>query len=110
MKKILLSSTAFSISLFSQSGVTADLAIPVSLPPAQVAVATQDLRLSPPQARAAGVQFAAIGELQNRGGIGNLQDAKSGATDAVSGGLPSTPIALASLLLMICILIGRRNT
>ncbi len=120
MKNILIPSAFLSLSLLSLPGFTADLAAPESVAPTQVAVAAQELRPSPSEARAplaqraTPVQFAAIGGLPQQGGMGSLQDAPlrtpGAVSEAVGGGLPSTPIALASLLLMICILIGRRKT
>jgi len=121
MKPILLTSAVLAFSLFSHAGVTADLATPAAVPvslaasspasgPAdqtQLASLSQDLRLGSQGPRPAPVQLAAIGD--NRIGSSPLVDGRIQAQNANSGGLPSTPVALSALLLMLCILIRRRN-
>ncbi|NLD53707.1 MAG: hypothetical protein GX652_03490 [Burkholderiaceae bacterium] len=55
------------------------------------------------------LKVASIGNVLGTGGSGASTSARQPASEAPGGRLPSTPVALAALLLMICILIGRRN-
>jgi len=105
--KPLLVSLAISMALFSQPGRAADPVISMQAPPTQVAIAAQDLRLTSPSTRTS-AQLAAVDGSGNVG-ASRLVDAPGQVQSAPAEGLPSTPIALATLLLMFCILVGRRN-
>ena len=109
MKKTLISLGVLWLTLFSPPSLTADLAVPASLGPTQASVSLVDVR---PAAHAVQLQFAAIGDPRSTR-LGTLRDADRPAEKPVvnpaAEGLPSTPVALASLLLILCILIGRRN-
>ena len=107
MKPLLRSLSVFSIVLFCQFGRAADLLPSASAAPTQVAAVAQDLRSKTPPALNA-VQMAVIDG--PRKGVVSLRDEARPADKGPAEGLPSTPIALATLLLMICILIGRRNS
>lgn len=111
MKNPAAASALILFSLFSPPGLTADLATTTPAEATQVSIAATELR---PAAPAPGVQFAAVGEARTLEArprdAGALRNASQGRDVATAGGLPSTPIALASLLLILCILIGRRNT
>ena len=125
MKKLLLTSAILSLSLLSHAGTTADLAIPASSPasqhialpislpvsvaPVQMAVAATDEPFGATASRQAPVQLAAVGGARDQPGSGTLQDADLPGRRVVPEALPSTPVALASLLLMICILVRRRK-
>jgi len=107
MKPLLLS-LAISMALFSQLGRAADPVVSVQTAPTQVAVAAQDLGLKSLSTRTS-PQLAAV---DGSGSVvsSRLVDATGQVKNAPGEGLPSTPIALATLLLMFCILVGRRNT
>jgi hypothetical protein len=107
MKPLLLS-LAISMALFSQPGRAADPVVSVHPAPTQIAVAAQDLRLKSPSTRTS-PQLAAV-DGSGSAVSSRLVDAPGQAQDARGEGLPSTPIALATLVLMFCILVGRRNT
>lgn len=107
MKKILISlSVVLSLGLFSHIGLSADLAIPVTASSASVVTAAPEL-LAQARGNQTPLQLAVIGDSNGRRSAG-LQDAGPADKAAVEG-LPSTPIALATLLLVICILVGRRS-
>jgi hypothetical protein len=107
MKKILISlSVVLSLGLFSHIGLSADLAIPGAASSVSVVTAAPEL-LAQAQGTQNPLQLAAIGDSNGRRSAG-LQDAVP-ADKAIVDGLPSTPIALATLLLVICILVGRRS-
>jgi hypothetical protein len=108
MKKILISlSVVLSLALFSHIGLSADLAIPVTASSVSVVNAAPELLAQARATQPPPLQLAAIGDSNGRRSAG-LQDAGP-ADKATVEGLPSTPIALATLLLVICILVGRRN-
>ena len=108
MKPLFRSLAIFWIAAFSQFGWAADLDAPSAAAPTQVAAAAQDLRMRPPPALNA-AQLGVIDDARNAGS-GSLRDTARAVENSPAEGLPSTPIALATLLLIICILIGRRNT
>jgi hypothetical protein len=107
MKPLLRFLSVLSIVLFCQFGRAADLLPSASAAPTQVAAAAQDLRSKTPPVLST-VQMAIIDGSRN--GSGSLRDELRPIDKSPTEGLPSTPIALATLLLMICILIGRRNS
>ena len=93
--------------LFSQPTRAVEPATPVQAMPKQVAAAAQDLRMmssdrNPPK------QLAVIDASRNAGASRLVDAPQAEATPAE--GLPSTPIALATVLLMLCILVGRRHS
>ena len=106
MKPLLRSLLILSIALFSQSALAAD-PVPAAPTATQVAAASQDLRSRTNPALTT-VQLA-IGDGPTSAGSASLRDAARPLEQRSAEGLPSTPIALASLLLILCILIGRRN-
>ncbi len=113
MKK-LPSSVILSLMLAGQAALAADSAKPAAALPApatttQLAVAAPELRLRSPSPQAGAVQMIAIGD-SRLGQPRTPAAAESRPDNAAAERLPSTPVALASLLLVICILIGRRNT
>ena len=71
-----------------------------------------DARAAAPLSASAGppLKVASIGGVRSSGAAGAAPPDRSVASaDALGERLPSTPVALATLLLLICILIGRRN-
>ncbi len=113
MKKILFSFALIGSLLISLPGTTADRSLPDTAVPVSLTVAQTPL--SVPQ-----VQLAALGDARGVG-VAPVRDlvrpanAAAGAAVIVADkpsvdGLPSTPIALACLLLIMCILVGRRNS
>lgn len=124
MKKLLLSFAILSLVLSTQAGASTDLdnaaalAASVATATTQVATATtqvavaSDLRLRPGTAQPVAVQLVGIGE--NRSDQRVVRSATSPRADTQDrpppvDGLPSTPVALGALLLLLCMLIGRRN-
>lgn len=103
MKKILLSLGVLSLTVFGRPGATADLAMSHSLATTPSVSMTEVM-----SAQASQLQLAAIGD-SRAARPGNLREADRPAAMPAADGLPSTPVALASLLLIICILVGRRN-
>ena len=56
------------------------------------------------------LKMASIGGVLGTGStLQSTADRQTGHGDSLGEGLPSTPVALAAMLLMICILVGRRN-
>ena len=104
MKKILLSLGVLSLTVFGRPGATADLAMSPSLATTPSISMTEVMSA----AQASQLQLAAIGD-SRAARPGNLREADRPAAMPAADGLPSTPVALASLLLIICILVGRRN-
>lgn len=105
MKKTLISSGILALTLFSHPGSTSDLAMHSSLAPALKSLPVIEVRATVPATQ---LQLATIGDAQGPRS-GNLRDAGRSAGTPPAEGLPSTPVALAAMLLIICILIGRRN-
>jgi hypothetical protein len=106
MKPLLLS-LALLMVLFSQPTRAAEPTTPIQATAQQVATAAQDFRMmssdrNPPK------QLAIVDGSRNVGS-GRLVDAPQAEVTPAEG-LPSTPIALATVLLMLCILVGRRQT
>lgn len=97
------------MALFSQPGRAADPLVQVQPAPTQLAAVAQDLRMKPPSVRSAS-QLAAVDGSAGAGSAPLVDAPGRQAKDAPADGLPSTPIALATLFLMFCILVGRRNT
>jgi hypothetical protein len=113
MKKLLLTTAILSLALGTQASASPDLSLAPTMtsPVAATQVASSDLMLRP-AAQPVSVQLVGIGD--NRvartasraaAGDGNARDGKQPAE-----GLPSTPIALGTLLLLLCRLIGRRSS
>jgi len=113
MKKILFSFALLGSLLFSLPGTTADRSLPDTAVPVSLTAAQPSLPA--PQ-----VQLAALGDARGVG-VAPVRDLVRPATAATGAavivadkppadGLPSTPIALACLLLIMCILVGRRNS
>lgn len=112
MKKILLSSALLGSLLFSLPGTTADRSLPDT--GVQVSLIETKTLLPVPQ-----VQLAVLSDVHSVRGtpvrdLVRPPPAASGAAVIVADkppaeGLPSTPIALACLVLIMCILVGRRN-
>ena len=114
MKNLLPSLVILSATLFCHAGAAADLTQPASGTQVQQAAVRQAVPLNealdlPPTPQ---LQLASIGDGRSMQ-TGNLR-AASRATDRPAGNanidrLPSTPTALACLVLVICILVGHRN-
>jgi hypothetical protein len=113
MKKLLITTAIVSLALASPASASPDLSLAPTMtaPVAATQVASSDLMLRS-ASQPVSVQLVGIGD--NRiartagrpaAGDGNARDAKQPAE-----GLPSTPIALATLLLLLCRLIGRRSS
>ena len=108
MKKLLPSTAILSLALFTHAGASTDIDLPppiLAAPAATTQVAANDLRLHP---QAVSVQLVGIGENRIVRSAG-LQSAERQEARATTDGVPSTPVALAALLLVVCMLIGRRN-
>ena len=112
MKNPLLSLIVLSATLFCQTGGAAELAQPIAHSQMQQAVVHQMVVVSDALPPTPQLQLASIGDGRSMLS-GSLQAASrtSGqpAGSASVGRLPSTPIALACLVLVICILVGRRS-
>jgi hypothetical protein len=106
MKPLLLS-LALLMVLFSQPTRAAEPTTPVQAIPQQVVAAAQEFRMMSPD-RNSPKQLAVVDGSRNVG-PSRLVDAPQADATPVEG-LPSTPIALATVLLMLCILVGRRQT
>jgi hypothetical protein len=106
MKKILLTLGVLLLTSVSLPGETVERPMPASLLQTSPSISANEVLTTVPAPQ---LQLAAISEpLGVRSG--NLRDANRPAADRPSAdSLPSTPVALACLLLMICILVGRRN-
>ena len=107
MKKILLSVGVLSLTLFSHPGSTADLALSSARAPTHLSVSMTEIRVG---AAAPPMKLAAIGDPGSGAGAGNLRGADANSEKPAAEALPSTPVALGGLLLILCILIRRRNT
>lgn len=79
----------------------------ISMLPAPISNAI--LADSPPASPQTQLKVASIGNVLGSGSSGASTPARPAGSEALGERLPSTPVALAALLLMICILIGRRN-
>ena len=116
MKTLLLSTAILALALGPQASASSDLTVvpamvaaPMATPAGPTQVAASDLRLRAGAGQPVSVQLV---------GIGDNRIARSGSRHAADGrdvkppaeGLPSTPIALATLLLILCRLIGRRSS
>lgn len=97
--------------LAAQAALPAPALLPAAPNPATV------LRGPLPEARAAGplptaqsaqLTVASIGNMLSAGSTGSATGEGQG-NESLADRLPSTPVALAALALMICILVGRRN-
>jgi hypothetical protein len=113
MKKLLLSIVIVSSALGTHASATPDLALvpTMNAPATATQLAASDVRLLPSGAQSVSVQLVGIGDSRMSRTVGrpaaadgNIRDGKPPAE-----GLPSTPIALATLLLLLCRLIGRRS-
>lgn len=108
MNKSLYNLIFFSTTLLScQSGAAADLAVSAGHALAQPTLAMTDSAVPAP---AANLTMASIGEAPLR--VGPMLTASVVVPEVTvvrSDKLPSTPIALACLVLVIGILVGRRN-
>lgn len=117
MKKILLSFALLGSLLFSLPGTTADRSLPdtavqVSLSETQTPLPTPQVQLAV-LSDARSVRGTPVRDLVRPANV--VSSAASSAAVIVADkppvdGLPSTPIALACLLLIMCILVGRRNS
>jgi hypothetical protein len=96
--------------LSSPSGKASDPVASVMAAQTRVVAAASDLRLPSPASLSSAVQVAAISSPGAGFGTGNLTNASRGRDEGTAEALPSTPIALATLFLIICILVGRRNS
>ena len=106
MKKLLPCLIVLSVTLFCQPGGAADLALPNAFSPAAPA---GTLSGSVPAKPPAQLQLASVAEgLQLSGNARAAERPDAGAAKSTDG-LPSTPIALACLALIICILVRRRT-
>jgi len=114
MKKLLLSIVIVSFALGTQASASPDLALvpTMNAPAGATQFAASDLRLLPTAGQPVSVQLVGIGDnrISRTAGRpatvdGTVRDSKMPAE-----GLPSTPIALATLLLLLCRLIGRRSS
>lgn len=105
MKKILLSLAVLSSTLFSLPGSTAGSDTPAARPPAHLSVALNEVRAGAPTPQ---LRLAAIGDPATTR-ASSLHDTDRAAEKPAAEGLPSTPVALGCLLLIFCILVGRRN-
>lgn len=114
MKKLLLSIVIVSFALGTQASASPDLALvpAMNAPATATQVAASDLRLLPGAAQPVSVQLVGIGDSRGTRTAGRLASAEGNGRDtkAPAEGLPSTPIALATLLLLLCRLIGRRSS
>lgn len=114
MKKLLLSTLIVSFTLGTQASASPDLALvpTITAPSNATQVAASDLRLLPATAQPVSVQLVGIGDNRLVRNVGRpaTADATVRNAKAPGEGLPSTPIALATLLLLLCRLIGRRSS
>ncbi len=114
MKKLLLSIVIVSFALGTQASASPDLALvpTMNAPASATQVAASDLRLLPATAQPVSVQLVGIGDTRISRTAGRSATADGNVRDgkAPAEGLPSTPIALATLLLLLCRLIGRRSS
>jgi hypothetical protein len=119
MKKLLLSSAILSLVLGAQVRAStnhdalseAAIAAPTAAaaPATQVAAAS-DLLLRPAAAQKVSVQLVGIGDNRSDQRIGRSAGQQAPDQELPGPeGLPSTPVALGALLLLLCMLIGRRN-
>ena len=106
MKKILLCLCILSTMVPALPGSAADLSMPVSRSLLEPSASVTELTGTPPAPQ---MKLAAIGD--NRLIVtGSLRDSGNRPPDKPAREeLPSTPVALACLALVICILVGRRN-
>lgn len=130
MKKLLLSIAILSLVLGGQarasthpdaSGEAAIAAIaaptassalsaPSAAAPATQVAAASDLLLRPAAAQKVSVQLVGIGDNRSDQRIGRSAGQQAADQERPGPeGLPSTPVALGALLLLLCMLIGRRN-
>lgn len=113
MKKLLLSILIVSSALGAQATASPDLALvpTMNAPATATQVAASDLRLLPAGAQPVSLQLVGIGDSRISRTAGRPATGDGNVRNATppTEGLPSTPIALATLLLLLCRLIGRRS-
>ena len=122
MKTLLLSTAILAFALGPQASASSDLTLvaptgvaptgvapPMTAPAKPTQVAASDLRLRPGVGQPVSVQLVGIGD-NSIARPGSRYPADGRDVQPPAEGLPSTPIALATLLLLLCRLIGRRSS
>jgi hypothetical protein len=112
MKKLLLFTAILSLAFATPASSSPELVMPpaaMATPGSATQVAASDMRLRPVAGQPVSVQLVSIGDNRVAQPIGR-QAADTRSPSAPAEGLPSTPIALATLLLLLCRLIGRRSS
>jgi hypothetical protein len=112
MNKLLLSTAILSLGFATPASSNPELVIPsavLAAPVSATQVAASDVRLMPVAGQPVSVQLVGIADNRMTRPVGR-QAVDTRTPSAPSEGLPSTPIALATLLLLLCRLIGRRSS
>ncbi len=112
MNKLLFSTAIVSLAFATPASSSPELVLPpaaMAAPLSATQVAASDMLLRPGAGQPVSVQLVGIGENRVARPVGR-QAADTRSSSAPAEGLPSTPIALATLLLLLCRLIGRRSS
>jgi hypothetical protein len=112
MNKLLFSTAIVSLAFATPASSSPELVMPpaaMAAPVSATQVAASDMLLRPGTGQPVSVQLVGIGDNRVARPVGR-QAADTRSPSAPAEGLPSTPIALATLLLLLCRLIGRRSS